>query len=56
MSTAVSLLVALALAVPSPKDAKETEPVAAPTGPAPRLLFVKADADGKVRIPAQAQG
>jgi hypothetical protein len=56
MSSLAACAVFLALAVPTPKDAKESEAVAAPTGPAPRLLYVKADADGKVRIPAQPQG
>jgi hypothetical protein len=56
MNALAAFAIALTLAVPTPKDAKETEPVAAPTGPAPRLLFVKADADGKIRIAAQTQG
>jgi hypothetical protein len=56
MTSALSLLVAISLAVPTPKDSKETETVVAPTGPAPRLLFVKADADGKIRIPVQQNG
>jgi hypothetical protein len=56
MTSLAAFAVVLAFAVPTPKDAKENEPAVAPTGPAPRLLFVKADADGKVRIPAQMPG
>ena len=57
MTSLAAFAVVLTLAVPTPKDGvKENEPTAAPTGPAPRLLFVKADTDGKIRIAAQSQG
>jgi hypothetical protein len=47
MTTLASLLMTAVLAVPAP-DAKDETPLPEPTGPAPRLMFVKADADGKV--------
>src|SRR5437868_5971526 len=48
MTSLASLLMAAFLAVPVPSDAKDDAPAPEPTGPAPRILFVKADADGKV--------
>ena len=47
MTPLASLFMALVLAVPAP-DAKDEGPLPEPTGPAPRLMFVKGDTDGKV--------
>ena len=53
--TAFSLLAALLLAVPAPSDAKDDAPPPEPTGPAPRIMFVKADATGKVLFMVRRQ-
>ncbi|HEX3316249.1 MAG TPA: hypothetical protein VHR72_15230, partial [Gemmataceae bacterium] len=42
-----TLFMTALLAVPAP-DAKDNAPLPAPTGPAPRLTFAKADANGKI--------
>ena len=47
MTPLASLFLVAVFAVPAP-DAKDEGPLPEPTGPAPRLMFVKADADGKV--------
>jgi hypothetical protein len=58
MTSALCLVALLSIAAPAPADGKDKGPetVKAPTGPAPRLLFVKAGADGKVRLAAHSAG
>jgi hypothetical protein len=50
MTSFTSLLLAAALAVPVPADAKDDAPSPEPTGPAPRMAFLKGDADGKIIV------
>ena len=47
MTTLATLFMTALLAVPAP-DAKDNAPAPEPTGPAPRLTFAKAEADGKI--------
>ena len=59
MTAAAALLLAMSLAVPTPKDAKGSRSGRRRQSDRARLtrmLFVKADADGKVRIPVQQHG
>ena len=52
MTSLAALFLVASMAAPAPQDGKDKGPdtVTAPTGPAPRLLFVKADADGHVDL------
>ena len=47
MTALATLLMTAVLVVPAP-DAKDNSPTPEPSGPAPRMTFAKADADGKI--------
>jgi hypothetical protein len=51
MISAMSLIVVLVVAAPVPKGAEADAAVVEPTGPAPRLCFLKTDSSGKILVP-----
>ena len=50
MISAMSLIVALAVAAPIPKGAAADSVIVEPTGPSPRLDYLKADAAGNIYV------
>jgi hypothetical protein len=50
MTVPMPLILTALLAVPTPKDAPQSEPVPEPKGVAPTILFLKPEADGVIRL------